>query len=179
MGKVESILELVRSTASIDNSNSEEICKMQDILNCNGYEAREAWEEMNQRERRILIWLLGSITDYETFTIWLKRSLLAAAEEKMFENIYSQVIEQELKPQFNELYAKQKELHDKEVSLLKKESELNNRERNFIRKANLEAGQEVRILRRQLREVETRLNEEITKNKQAKLALKVMELDIS
>ncbi|MCL5271890.1 MAG: hypothetical protein M1486_00955 [Gammaproteobacteria bacterium] len=125
--KAQQVIDLVmevKKTRRIDHSQVHWICNAQDTLNVNGEQAAEIWKALDHYERRMLLWIVTSISGFEALTFYLNFTLLTEEKEKIHQKVYDEVRYKELAPEFSRV-------NEIEQVLRTRTHELNEREKTI------------------------------------------------
>lgn len=172
--KKQEILELVKNTTSINTGDYKKICDMQDLLNVTVEEAEEIMKGLDREGKRRLLWIITSVSGYDTFEFWLKYGILEPYAEKIHDLMEKQ-LEKEFQKEFAEINKKHNELINKEKEVVKKEKEVEQKAKNFKIIAEQKAGDRISFLRQQVKYLQKELEQEKQKNKKAKRLLYLLE----
>jgi len=145
--RISTIKELIANTSQIDTSDTNRMVELQDLLNIDGITAYNLWPELDQDERRRLLWLATTACGYDTFRWYLQYMIMP----HFIAHIEDQYKTREL------------ELHEKEKKINHKIDMYHERHGKIIAQ-----------LREQTQLLQARLDDELHKNRKVKALLRVL-----
>lgn len=145
--RIQKIKELIADTDQIDTSDTFRMVELQDLLNIDGITAYNLWLELDQHERRRLLWIVTTTSGYDTFSWYLQNMIMP----HFIAHIEDQYKTREL------------ELHEKEKKINHKIDMYHERHGDLIAQ-----------LREQNQVLQARLDDETAKNRKVKALLRVL-----
>ncbi len=181
MAKVDKVVEMVRNVKQINLNDIDEIVRLQDLVNVNAEEAEIVMQGLNVEERRQLLWIITTVSGYNTFNFWLEHGIQKPWAIKRIAEIEKMFIE-DLDGEFRKAADKLTAAFDYEAELKKREAELDLRELELRQRevrlacdAERRAGAKVRFIRQQLAWVRVELEEEKRLGRKAKRVARLLE----
>jgi len=144
--KKERIKELLHLT-EIDRTDTQEIVKLQDLLNIDGATAYSLIGELDEQQRGRLAWIVCTVSGYETFKWYLSYGYWPHVQHRL-EKLYD----------------------DRAAELGKKEHYINNK----ISRYHEQHGKEIRTLREQVKRLHNSLADEKKKNSKIKALFRIL-----
>lgn len=171
--QIDEILETVRTTHVITR-DVEQTVALQDLFNVSAEQAAEVMGALDRKGRRRLLWIITAVAGYDTFEFWLNHGLLTPWVDRqlmemsvhmhdLYESRLRKVDDREF-----ELTSRKRDLNVREAELNVREAELNRREGAVEKRAQRRAGEQVRVMRRQVEHLRAELERERLLNRRAK-----------
>ncbi len=183
--KVQEIVKVVKNTRAIDTKNLGQIVELQDLFNVNALQARQVVEQLGRDGRGRLLWIITTVAGQDTFEFWLKHGIAHAWAEKTAIRIEEEVAAAyrersiELLDQEQELARREEEVARQALvrqnELDKREADLRHREGLAEIDIQRRVGNQVKMMREQLRQIQARLEEEQALNRKAKKLARLVE----
>ena len=182
MSKVDKVKEMVRNIRQIDLKDVNEIVRLQDLVNVNAEEAETIMQdELNAEEKRHLLWIITTVSGYDTFNFWLEHGIQkpwAIKRIAEIEETFIEALDEEFQKAADKLTAAfdyEAELKKREAELDLKEIELRQREARLTCDTERRAGAKVRFIRQQLAKAQAALEEEKRLGQKAKRVARLLE----
>jgi len=146
--KIEQIKEVIATTDTIDRMNTEQIVELQDLCNMDGATAYKLWEDLKDKPaRHKLLWIMTAVSGFDLFSWFLTYGVAPHFDAEMRERY-----------------------KDREWQLHEKEKKIDNK----INLYHEQHGEIITRLRRQVNQLQDRLENEKHANRKVKALLKVL-----
>ncbi len=179
--KVQEIVKVVKNTRAIDTKNLGQIVELQDLFNVNALQAKQVVEMLDREGRRKLLWIITTVSGQDTFEFWFRHGIADPWAEKTAYKIQADVEENyrewevELLDRERQITLREADVKQQAIELDKREADLRHREGLAEIDVQRRVGNQVKMMREQLRQIQARLEEEQALNRKAKKLARLVE----
>lgn len=179
--EVQRIVKVVENTQVINTEDINEVVELQDLFNVNALQAKQVVEMLDREGRRKLLWIITTVSGQDTFEFWFKHGIADPWAEKTAYKIQADVEESyrewevELLDRERQITLREADVKQQAIELDKREADLRHREGLAEIDVQRRVGNQVKLMRQHLRELQARLEEEQALNRKAKKLARLVE----